>query len=74
MLAAYRSGDVYHGFARACGLTADEDRVRWKKNNPDQRQQMKALALGINYGMGLRSIANNLGMHPLAAAENTGPA
>ena len=69
LLAAYRSGDVYHGFARACGLTADEDRVRWKKNNPDQRQQMKALALGINYGMGLRSIANNLGMHPLAAAE-----
>ena len=63
MLAAYRTGDVYYGFARDCKLTADPDRAHWKKHNQDQRQQMKQLVLGINYGRGTQSIANTLGVH-----------
>ena len=33
------------------------------------RQQMKPLQLGINYGMGVRSLAKGLGRHPLIASE-----
>jgi DNA polymerase I-like protein with 3'-5' exonuclease and polymerase domains len=33
------------------------------------RQEMKPLQLGINYGMGVRSLAKGLGAHPLIASE-----
>lgn len=69
LLHAYRSGDIYHALARICGLTADPDPAHWKKENPDQRQQMKQLQLGINYGMGLRTLSRSLNRHPLIAAE-----
>jgi hypothetical protein len=67
--AAYRSGDVYYAFARDSGLTNDPDPRHWKNTNPDMRQRMKALQLGVNYGMGVPSLARGLGRHPLIASD-----
>ena len=52
-----------------CGLTNDTDIKRWKNDNKDQRQRMKQLQLGINYGMGVRSLARGLDRHPLIGSE-----
>jgi hypothetical protein len=65
----YRSGDIYHALARLCGRTQEPDPIKWKKANPEMRVQMKPLQLGINYGMGVRSLAKGLGKHPLIASE-----
>ena len=66
--AAYSGGDVYHALARLCGLTNDSDPIRWKKQHPDMRNRMKPLQLGINYGMGVPSLACGLNCHPLIAS------
>ena len=42
---------------------------RWKANQRDQRERMKSLQLGINYGMGVPSLARGLDRHPLIASE-----
>jgi hypothetical protein len=68
LMDAYRGGDVYHALARTCGFTTDPDIKHWKDNNPDMRQRMKTLQLGINYGMGVRSLARGLDRHPLIAS------
>jgi DNA polymerase I len=68
LMSAYNDGDVYHALARVCGLTNDTDMMRWKKSNPAQRQRMKALQLGINYGMGVPSLARGLDRHPIVAS------
>jgi hypothetical protein len=65
----YLGGDVYHSLARLCGLTNDPDPVRWKSEHPDVRQRMKALQLGINYGMGVASLAAGLDRHPVIASD-----
>lgn len=52
-----------------CGLTNDTDIERWKSENKPQRQRMKALQLGISYGMGVRSLSKGLDRHPLIASE-----
>ncbi len=65
----YSAGDIYYALARICGLTDDPDLVRWKKANPAMRQRMKPLQLGINYGMGVPSLARGLDRHPLIASE-----
>ena len=53
-----------------CGLTNDTDVKRWKaRRAQDQRQRMKALQLGINYGMGVRSLSRGLDRHPLIGSE-----
>ena len=65
---SYQSGDVYHALALDAGLTDDRDRIRWKKNSPDIRDRMKALQLGLNYGMGVPSLARGLNRHPLIAS------
>ncbi len=65
----YLSGDIYHALAKMCGLTRDPDPVRWKKAEPAQRARMKPLQLGINYGMGVPSLARGLNRHPLIAAH-----
>ncbi len=64
----YCGGDIYHALALLCGLTNDRDVKHWKANQPAQRQQMKALQLGINYGMGVPSLAKGLDRHPLIAS------
>ena len=68
LMADYRGGDVYYSLARSSGLTADPDPKHWKDNNQDMRQRMKALQLGINYGMGVPSLAKGLDRHPLIAS------
>ena len=68
LIDAYTGGDVYHTLALMAGLTSDPDPVRWKKQNPDQREQMKRLQLAISYGMGVPSLARGLGSHPLVAS------
>jgi hypothetical protein len=69
LLRDYKSGDVYHGLALMGGVTTDPDPRSWKKNDPAGRQRMKALALGVGYGMGVPSLARGLGRHPLIASE-----
>jgi hypothetical protein len=68
LMDAYCGGDVYHALAVLCGLTQDPDPAHWKKHNYDTRQRMKALQLGINYGMGVPSLARGLDRHPLIAS------
>jgi DNA polymerase-1 len=68
LMADYQSGDVYYGLAKLCGLTNDPDQKRWKRENQDVRQRMKSLQLGINYGMGVPSLAKGLDRHPLIAS------
>jgi hypothetical protein len=68
LMADYRRGDIYHALAHLCGLTDDPDPAHWKRHNPDMRQRMKPLQLGINYGMGVPSLARGLGRHPLIAS------
>jgi DNA polymerase I len=62
-------GDIYHALARMCGLTKEPDPIKWKKGQPQARQRMKVLQLGINYGMGVPSLARGLDRHPLIASE-----
>jgi hypothetical protein len=69
LLTDYAAGDIYHALARLCGLTDDPDPIRWKKENRAQRNRMKPLQLGINYGMGVPSLARGLDRHPLVASE-----
>ena len=68
LMDAYRSGDIYHALALICGITQDPDPQRWKKQDPTMRQRMKGLQLGINYGMGVPSLARGLDRHPLIAS------
>jgi hypothetical protein len=65
----YNTGDIYHALARLCGRTQEPDPIQWKKLCPEMRQQMKPLQLGINYGMGVRSLAKGLDRHPLIASN-----
>jgi DNA polymerase I len=69
LIDSYRGGDVYHALALDSGLTRDTDLKHWKKHNKAQRQRMKALQLGINYGMGVPSLAKGLNQHPLIASN-----
>lgn len=69
LMAAHASGDIYHAFALDSGVTQDRDRKHWKDHNPEQRQRMKSLQLGINYGMGVPSLAKGLDRHPIIASN-----
>jgi len=69
LIDAYNGGDVYHALAKMCGLTDDPDRHHWKNNQPVMRQRMKGLQLGINYGMGVPTLAKGLDRHPLIASH-----
>jgi DNA polymerase family A len=68
LMTDYASGDIYHALARLCGLTHDPDPMHWKQHNNAMRQRMKPLQLGINYGMGVPSLARGLDRHPLIAS------
>ena len=66
----YLAGDIYHALAMMCGLT-NQDAKSWKATpeGKTQRQRMKALQLGVNYGMGVMSLSRGLGRHPLIGSE-----
>ena len=68
-LAEAYAGRRLHALAVMCSLTNDTNIKRWKQDNSGQRQQMKALQLGVNYGMGVRSLSQGLDRHPLIASE-----
>ena len=68
MMADYRDGDIYYGLAKLCGQTYGLDQNQWKKSKSDVRQRMKSLQLGVNYGMGVPSLAKGLDRHPLIAS------
>jgi DNA polymerase I-like protein with 3'-5' exonuclease and polymerase domains len=63
----YNAGDIYHALARMCRLTTELDPLVWKKTHRAQRDRMKPLQLGINYGMGVTSLARGLDRHPIIA-------
>jgi DNA polymerase I len=69
LMEAYRSGDVYHRLALNAGITTDLDPKHWAKHNTIERQRMKSLQLGVNYGMGVPSLAKGLNRHPLVASH-----
>jgi hypothetical protein len=67
-LQAAQSGDIYHALAVLSGETTDMDIARWKREHPEVRQRMKPLQLGINYLMGVPSLARGLNCHPYIAS------
>src|SRR5262249_31470934 len=69
LMDAYLSGAVSHAYPRSVGLTKHADRKYWKNNFKAQRQQMKSLGLGINYGMTVPGLARGLDRHPLVASN-----
>jgi hypothetical protein len=69
LIQAYSSGDIYHALARICGLTDDPSPENWKRKHPAVRQRMKGLQLGLNYGMGVPSLARGLDRHPCVASD-----
>ena len=66
MRAAYSSGDPYLEFAKQAGA-APADAT--KASHKQVREQFKACALGINYGMGEDALAQRIGQPPLRARE-----
>ena len=66
----YRAGDIYHALAMMCGIT-NLDAQSWKATpeGKSQRQRMKALQLGIGYGMGVASLSRGLDRHPMIGSE-----
>jgi DNA polymerase I len=69
LTADYLAGDIYHALALLCGITTEPDPIKWKRENRSQRDRMKPLQLGINYGMGVTSLARGLNRHPVIAAD-----
>jgi DNA polymerase I len=57
MLEAYRSGDPYLAFAKQAGAAPEE---ATKKSHAAVREQFKACALAINYGMGPQALAQRI--------------
>lgn len=59
MMAAYRSGDFYLGFAKLAGaVPADATR----QSHPAARERYKTVALGVLYGLGEHGLADKLGV------------
>jgi hypothetical protein len=64
MIRAYQSGDAYLGFAKLAGaVPADAT----KETHESVRELYKQNALGVNYGMGEKSLANRIGHLPIFA-------
>jgi DNA polymerase I-like protein with 3'-5' exonuclease and polymerase domains len=66
MIAAYDSGDPYLEFAKQVGAAPLH---ATKESHPEVRELFKACALGVNYGMGARSLASRIGGTPTEARE-----
>jgi hypothetical protein len=63
---AYRSGDPYLAFARQAGaVPAGATRATHRQ----ERERFKHCALGVQYGMGARSLAGRLGVPPDQARD-----
>ena len=66
MLAAYRSGDPYMSFAKQAGAAP---RNATKKTHRTIREQFKACALAVQYGMGEKALGQRLGQATCHARE-----
>jgi hypothetical protein len=66
MLDAYRSGDPYLAFARQAGAAPAE---ATKATHKAVRDQFKACALAVQYGMGADALALRIGQPPIRARE-----
>ena len=66
MLAAYSSGDPYLEFAKQAGA-APEDAT--KQTHSTVREQFKACALAVQYGMGSKSLGERIGQPQIFAKQ-----
>ena len=66
MLAAYTSGDPYLTFAKQARAVPD---AATKHTHPAIREQFKACALAVQYGMGDVSLGHRIGQPPSYARE-----
>lgn len=65
MMAAYASGDPYLSFAKQAGAVPEN---ATKQTHPSEREQFKACALAVQYGMGPESLALRINQ-PIARAR-----
>ncbi|MBF0495034.1 MAG: DNA polymerase I [Deltaproteobacteria bacterium] len=66
MIKSYESGDPYLEFAKLTGgVTLDGT----KESHPRERDLFKACILGVQYGMGSKSLGFRIGMSPCYAEE-----
>jgi len=66
MLEAYASGDPYLTFAKQARAVPPD---ATKQSHPRERDQFKACALAVQYGMGEASLASRIGQPPSFARE-----
>lgn len=66
MLDAYSSGDPYLTFAKQARAAPPQ---ATKQSHPHEREQFKICALGVQYGMGERSLAQAVGQPEASARE-----
>ena len=66
MKAAYESGDPYLTFAKQAGAVPES---ATKHSHPTVREQFKACALAVQYGMGDVSLGHRIGQPPSQARE-----
>jgi len=66
MIEAYLSGDPYLSFAKQAGAVP---RHATKDTHRAQRDQFKACALAVQYGMGFKSLAHRIGQPAIYARE-----
>jgi DNA polymerase-1 len=62
----YISGDPYLAFARQAGAVAAD---ATKASHPEVREQFKACALAVQYGMGAEALAVKIGQPPFRGRE-----
>lgn len=66
MMAAYESGDPYMEFAKQAGAVPPD---ATKRTHGHVRDQFKACALAVQYGMGPEALANRIGQPPIVGRE-----
>ena len=66
MQAAYTSGDPYLAFAKQASAVPED---ATKETHPQERDQFKACALAVQYGMGPEALARKIGQSPFQGRE-----
>jgi hypothetical protein len=66
LLAACATGDVYLGIAKQLGFIPEDATA---ESHPDERALFKTVVLGIQYGLGFRSLAMRTGISLFEAGE-----
>ena len=66
MMAAYQSSDPYLAFANQAGAVPQD---ATKDSHPKERAQFKTCVLGVQYGMGERSLSESLGEPEIVGRE-----